>query len=940
MNKKVSVGIISAFCASALLFGSFSVCAEKEADMAQSSVETIGYSNSTYGEYSKRFEQYKNAQQDIVLSGAGLGVGSSAKISTEPIYGEEGCVVFEEIGDNAVFEFAVPQSGIYELCFNYAGIKSRAMDIQIKIVVDGEVLWEDLSETELSRWWKDSKDEWQIDREGNEVTSEQTEVFGFKKQYASDDMGVEEGNYKFALDEGTHTLEIISVQEPFAIKEIVFTPPVEVKDYLQVKKDYGVYENYSGKPVVIQGEAAVEKNSPSLTAKSDSLSAAVVPQTPFKNVINYIGGGTWSSAGETIKWNFKVEESGLYDIGFHYKQTGVVNGSVYRDLKIDGTYPFAEAQEIKFVYDSGWQYNYITDSKGKRCSVYLEKGEHTLEMTAVLGPMAEYFKSLREIVEIIGDEYLKINMITGETPDPNRDYDLFDQIPTLENSFKYCVESMEKLGERMGGMYDKSSSQYITTIKGTTRILNQMMKTKYLAHTYKSDLYTQYCNLSSLLYEMLSMPLSIDEIRLSAPNSANPNYSTFLEELKYTVLSFVSSFSKDYNIVDKSEAKTTLKLWTTWGRDQTQILNSLIAESFTPSYDIDVDVQITGATLIQGMLTNNAPDIAIGVERTSPVNFALRGAVYNLSSFDDFGQVLGRFNKGAEEPYRYKDGCYALPDTQTFNIMYYRTDILESLNLTVPETWEQFIEATATIQRNNMNVYVPDIFSTLLMQSDIPMYNKDKTKNLLDSDDAINRFEMWTDFYTRYKVPVTADFYNRFRVGVMPLGIAPYTTYTTFSQTAPEIEGRWGIAMLPGTKTEDGTVSHISSGGGTGCVILKDSKNKDAAWTFLKWWTDSDTQYRYSKGVESLIGATGRVATSNKEAFSNYAWKVGDLNVLLEQWQYVNELPEVPGSYYMTRSVQQAHLAVVNGKSTPSDALVKWAAVANEEIDRKIKEYS
>ena len=74
--------------------------------------------------------------------------------------------------------------------------------------------------------------------------------------------------------------------------------------------------------------------------------------------------------------------------------------------------------------------------------------------------------------------------------------------------------------------------------------------------------------------------------------------------------------------------------------------------------------------------------------------------------------------------------------------------------------------------------------------------------------------------YTKYKLPTTASFYNRFRLGTMPLGIEVYTMYTTLKQAAPEIDGRWSICKVPGIKNEDGTVNHTVAGAGTGCNTL------------------------------------------------------------------------------------------------------------------------
>ena len=170
----------------------------------------------------------------------------------------------------------------------------------------------------------------------------------------------------------------------------------------------------------------------------------------------------------------------------------------------------------------------------------------------------------------------------------------------------------------------------------------------------------------------------------------------------------------------------------------------------------------------------------------------------------------------------------------------------------------------------------------------------------------------------------------------MPLGIAPYTTYMTLYSAAPEIKGRWKIATVPGT---DGG-NHTVAGGGSGCSIIEKSSDKAAAWEFLKWWTSADTQSRYIGNVESLLGTISRPTTSNIEAFNSLGWDSSDLKVLNEQWSLVRELPEVPGSYYLIRAVDQAFWTVVNGEATARDALVKWSSVADGEISRKIKEYS
>ena len=177
-------------------------------------------------------------------------------------------------------------------------------------------------------------------------------------------------------------------------------------------------------------------------------------------------------------------------------------------------------------------------------------------------------------------------------------------------------------------------------------------------------------------------------------------------------------------------------------------------------------------------------------------------------------------------------------------------------------------------------------------------------------------------------------------MGTIPLGIAAYTQYLTFAVAAPEIEGKWAVYELPGVRQADGTINRVSAGAGTGCAIMKSSKNKDAAWEFLKWWVSADTQYSYSFNCEAVLGQSGRSATANVEALSRLSWDKESLEVILNQWKNVTEVPEVPGSYYVSRSIDQAFWAVYNGEATEKEAITDWARTSDKEIKRKIAEYA
>ncbi len=938
MKSKSKKRVIALFLAVIMIAGScFAVSAteNEEEQVIEEMPVSLLQEEKTYDDYMAQTPDLEYAKENITIA------CEEAKL--------------EEIGQKISYSFTVSEDGLYRINLTYMPLDGTDLNPAIGVKLDGEYPFSGLENTELLRWYKNESEEWSTDEQGNEFSPEQVEVQDWYSLDLFDKDGVEPETYLVALAKGEHTIEIEILQESIVISQITFAAPEDVAEYKDIENDTDA-ENYDGEDIVLQGEDAALKSSSSLTAKSDNISANVNPQTPYKNVINYIGGENWSKSGETITWTFDIEESGLYSMHFHYKQSGVVNGKVFRWMQIDGELPFAEAKEIPFQYSTSWEWKTLGDDEAYE--IYLKEGTHTLTMGVTISEMSEYYKELKNIVDVLGDQYLKIAMITGDTPDPARDYELFKQIPEMESNFNDCLEKMAVLSEKMEDMSDTSSTQYVSAIKSMARVLNQMLERKYLAHTYKTDLYNQYCSLSALLYDMKQMPLSIDEIRFTSPDGSEAveNNGSFWETLKFWTVSFFQSFKNDDNGTSEESEQTELKIWVNWGRDQTQVLNAMIQESFTAETGIKVNVQTTDATVIQGVLTDNAPDLALHVNRSNPVNYAIRGAAYDLSQFEDFEEVIERFQDGATVPYEYNGGTYALPDTQNFYIMYYRQDILDQIGLEVPETWDEFIEATAVLQRNNMNVYLPytrlinasivntgvgglNLYSTLLNQHQVNIYNEEGTRNNLDSTEAIEVFNWWTDMYTKYKLAAEQEFYNRFRVGVTPLGVAPYSLYTQISQTSPEIEGKWGISLIPGVEQEDGTVNRSSSGSGTGCIILNTSEHKDEAWEFLKWWTREDTQLRYSRNVESLLGAVGRVATSNVEAFSNYSWKTEDRDLLLEQWEQVEEIREVPGSYYLARAVDQAFWATVNGEKA-SESIIRWSAVANDEIERKIKEYS
>lgn len=990
---------------------------------------------STAGEYQRYLESvsgYKYAGSDIVLNAVdyseardcdygaiegGAAAGNVLSKKTYDIIGDElhsqrvktDCLVWS---DNPYFKqqgsvdyvVDIPADGIYNIEFKYLPLtktgatsdtnddKTSSNPVELGVKIDGQTLYAGLDALSLPRKFVNNgasldvpAGEVRVDSLGNELTPEQVEYGEFATAMAVDPVGVVAEPYKILFTAGRHVITLESKYEPVALATVTLKVPVDTISYSDYAAKHADAKKYSGPALEIEGEDAWIKSANSLVSKADNSSSDVKPNSPVKTILNYIGSTNWQTPGQSITWVVDVAEDGLYKFGANYKQSAVIDGFTYRSLTIDGEMPFAECASIGFGYCTSWNF-YEFGKNDEPYLFYLEKGKHVLTLTVTLGETSEFYSRLSDIVDNIGDLYIDIVMITSDSPDLNRSYDLFKQVPNFQERLLSMYEALNTLSSDMSELSGSRSNKYISALNNMARILKNMYDNQYTAQIYVTDYYSNYTTVCSWLYEMKTMPLSVDQLQFASPDAGfTDNHAGFFKKVAFSVKRFFASFSDDFStIAGAAEAtdKGQVRIWVNWGRDQAQVLSNLIQDSFTYKTGISVQLEIVSASLINGILSGNFPDLSLHLSRTDPVNLGMRGALYDLTNFSaekdsrystvddgstyllDYETALKRFRASADVPYWYEDKLYALPDTQSFYIMFYRTDIFENLGLDDPAdanngqgwTWDDFLDATTTLQRNNMDAYIPytkiastttvnagmgslHLFPTMLTQNNVDLYNAERNATTLTSSKAIAAFTQWTDLYTKYGIVKQADFYNRFRVGTMPLGVATYTQYTQLTQAAPEIQGRWTISQIPGIMQEDGTINRSIGGSGTGCGIVAPSENKDAAWQFLCWWTSAETQLRYNNNVESILGTVSRTATANVEAFNSYSWNADDLDILNSQWEKVEELPEVPGGYYVSRAVDQAYWSVLNGNQNEKDAMLEWGEVADNEIKRKIEEY-
>ena len=325
-----------------------------------------------------------------------------------------------------------------------------------------------------------------------------------------------------------------------------------------------------------------------------------------------------------------------------------------------------------------------------------------------------------------------------------------------------------------------------------------------------------------------------------------------------------------------------------------------------------------------------------------------------MKQFPDYQQVVQRFQENATVPYQYKGGCYGLPLSQSWAMMFYRKDILSELGFSAPpDTWDTMIDMLPALQRNYLYVglVLPVVsgtdakisastesghtFATLLLQNGLNYYNSNQTKTTFDNVIAVRAFEQWTDLYTKYGFEQSYDAFSRFRTGEYPIVIADYTFFNQLAVASPEIKGLWDFAPIPATVREDGTISHAVNSNSSGAVIFNKCKNIEGAWKFIEWFTSADVQAEYGSQIESLLGQMGRYPTANTQALPQLAWSNTELQTLLTAQKELQEIPIIPASYAVTRNIMNAFRETVNHHENPRDTLLWYNRDINSEITRK-----
>lgn len=828
----------------------------------------------------------------------------------------------------------------------------EASTISFSRVFANDYIWETDDQSTILRSFPE-------DFLGNEIRPSQKEVEQWQTVDITDNQRAYNDPLQFFLSAGEHVLRFSAVREQFVLGGLTFYQKTQIKTYDQYKQDHksNNYLNTDNVEIIIQGEVASRKSDSMIYPISDFSTPATQPSSPKFIKLNSIGGSRWQIPGQWIEYDFYAPEEGLYKIGIKARQNIMSSQPSYRKLFIDGVVPYAELSSIKTSFSNDWEMLIPGGEKDPNL-LFLTKGKHTLRLEVTMGQFSDVLLHTNQLISEYSSIYRTILMLVGPSPDTIRDYDFPTLIPNELKKLNQLSSDTEILYKDFVSISDMGGQQ-AQVLKNLSDIALEMSENPRKIAKLFSAFSADITALGTFVSNIKHQPLEIDYLLLLSPEKHfNDVNATVFEKIGFVFSQFINSFFKDYSTLNGS-GQSDITVWlgsgVTGGRDQANALNTMINNEFATQKNIHVNLQLVNiGSLLTATLANKGPDIALTVPQTDPVNYAVRGAVLNLTEFEGFQDVKKRFETSATDPLTFEGKTYGLPETQNFYMMFYRDDILTELDILPPDTWDEVVSLIPTLSNKNLYFGLPKpyeqnsvgigtaAFATFLYQNGGQFYKDNNQFSALDSDEAITSFYQWTRFYNDYGLPAAYDYLTRFRTGEMPILITDYNFYNILSVAAPELNGRWKFGLVPGVEQADGSINRTISSTVSACMIMSKSKNPNASWEFLNWWTSADTQQGFGREIESILGSAARYQPANIEALYQIPWNTSDFDLLTSQLHFTKGIPEIPGSYMTPRYLDFAFKQAVVTKKVGYDAgqiIVDASKLISGEIKIKRREF-
>ena len=886
-------------------------------------------------------------------------------------------IVELEYTEAAKYKVTVQKAGLYYLNIDYMSVGESLSDYTVSVLINGKQQYSEMNTIALPILWTDvdtdtyvgssQNKEFPLDSYGDEMSPSQNRIQKWTETYLYNNTYVSSTPLCFYLEKGENNIEITNVSSGgLALGKL---------EAQEAKTDVASYEEY----------AAQHKDAELITDDENQLQIDAVYYTQKNSTDAVYGTETktsltrfnidheklntlrWDAAGTEVIYTFEVKKTGNYNIAFHY-DNGKKEFQSFETIKIDGQVPFSEMYNYAFdPVSSGYENLTLADENGNNYNFYLTEGIHTISIKQENEPVMEAYRYALLLQQHITDFELEITKITGSDVDTERNWKMTKYIPEISDYLEAYETIIRHIRFLLQDYSENGNSGAILAyLDEAQQFIKDMKKYPDEIALHTTDLTgaenSVLVSLSNFTTEVTSNEFTLDRIYIYGDEGElekeNPSVAS---SLWTSVRTLANTFTSEKYATGAQEDEETLTIWVNRAITHVDLLQKMVDTEFVPYYkektgkDIKVKVSTMPDVnkLTLAIAADETPDIALGLMSYVPFDLSSRGALYDLTEFDDFWTVARRFPTGSFVSYVYNEGVYAVPETTDFNAIIYRTDIFDNLGLEVPDTWDDLIEILPTLQRYGMNFYHNISLGTtgykwfyqtspLILQNGGELYTQDENGLVttgIDSKNAVKGLQLLGDLFTKYSLDTSVqNFFNSFRYSVLPIGIVGMEDYTLIKNGAKELDGKWALSKYLGTEQEDGTINRTFVANGTGGSIFKASDKKAEAWEFMKWWTSKSVQTEYTYTLRSSYGKTFFWLSANRAALENNPMDEADKKIVTEQMDYVTDITRTPGQYLLERTISNIWTTMVFDGTVGQVAVDEAKNDVNKEIVRKMQE--
>lgn len=303
-----------------------------------------------------------------------------------------------------------------------------------------------------------------------------------------------------------------------------------------------------------------------------------------------------------------------------------------------------------------------------------------------------------------------------------------------------------------------------------------------------------------------------------------------------------------------------------------------LAEEFSENNEYGVTVNIDfyeneqyKTKLTTLMASNAVTDVFFTWELSYLKPFVDGGKVADITSYlDEDEEWKNSFSDGTLDVLAFDGKNYAVPTQKCLCVVYYNKKIFEENGVSVPTTYEEFLDVCQTLKDNGVtpmamcgsDAWIPAQF---VQQIAGGMAGDQLFKDICDGKENWNNE---THVKAAEEVKKMADA-GYFQDGYIGMGPEESTSLFTSGKTAMYFQGSWDTGKVNDNLGEDAGAfvfpaydeqyNNISVGSvDTSFAVSESCKNKDAAVAFLKFWTSKEVE-------ERMLYDDGRLPAGNFE---------------------------------------------------------------------------